>query len=195
MGATVEIEGRAGQSWKAPQTIPALAPGNYKVTFNLPGYATETRSIQVTAGARTPLDVRMTAVKGFMTVASKPAGAEVWINGKDTGKVTPIEFLVEPGTQSVVVRKPGFLDATTELKLVAGQSVNYAPSLMAAGRTDNMKLVGGGVGKLFGGNGNSAQGMARIEIKTEPKGAQVIINGTPLQKTNAVGDPGGSRQL
>ena len=25
--------------------------------------------------------------------------------------------------------------------------------------------------------------MARIEIKTEPKGAQVTINGTPLQKT------------
>jgi hypothetical protein len=182
MGATVEIQGRAGQSWKAPQTIPALAPGNYKVTFNLPGYATETRSIQVTAGARTPLDVRMTAVKGFMTIASKPAGGEVWINGKDTGKATPIEFLVEPGAQSVVVRKPGFLDATTELKLVAGQSVSYAPALMAAGRTDNMRLVGGGVGKLFGGNSNSAQGMARIEIKTEPKGALVTINGTPLQK-------------
>ncbi|HEY2499006.1 MAG TPA: serine/threonine-protein kinase [Candidatus Angelobacter sp.] len=182
MGATVEIQGRAGQSWKAPQTIPALTPGNYKVTFNLPGYATETRNIQVTAGARTPLDVRMTAVKGFMTIASKPAGSEVWINGKDTGKLTPIEFLVEPGTQNVIVRKPGFLDATTDLKLVAGQSVNYAPALMAAGRTDNMRLVGGGVGKLFGGNGNSGQNMARIEIKTEPKGALVTINGTPLQK-------------
>jgi hypothetical protein len=125
----------------------------------------------------------MTAVKAFVTVASKPAGAQILINGKDTGKLTPIEFLVEPGTQSIVVRKPGFLDATTDLKLVAGQAVNYAPSLMAAGRTDNIKLVGsGGVGKLFGNNG-SASGMAQIDIKTEPKGAQVIVNGTPLQKT------------
>jgi hypothetical protein len=182
MGATVEIEGHAGQSWKAPQTVPGLSAGTYKVTFNMPGYATETRSVQVTGGARTPLDVRMTAVKGFVTVASKPAGAQIWINGKDTGKVTPIEFLVEPGAQSIVVRKPGFLDATTDLKLVAGQSANYAPSLMAAGRTDNIKLVGsGGVGKLFGNNGNGS-GMAQIEIKTEPKGAQVTVNGTPLQK-------------
>ena len=93
MGATVEIEGRAGQQWKAPQTVPALPPGTYKVTFNMPGYATETRTVQVAAGARTPLDVRMTVVKGFVTVASKPAGAQIWINGKDTGKVTPIEFL------------------------------------------------------------------------------------------------------
>jgi serine/threonine protein kinase len=183
MGATVEIEGRTGQQWKAPQTIPSLAAGTYKVSFNMPGYATETRTVQVSGGARTPIDVRMNAVKGFLTVASKPAGAEIWINGKDTGKVTPIEFLVEPGAQNIVVRKQGYLEASTDVKLVAGQSVNYAPSLMAAGRTDNIRLVsGGGVGKLLGNNGNGS-GMARIEIKTEPKGAQVTINGTPLQKT------------
>lgn len=183
MGAIVEIEGRAGQQWKAPQTVPGLAAGNYKVTFKMPGYATETRTVQVTGGARTPIDVRLSAVKGFVTVASKPAGGEIWINGKDTGKVTPIEFLVEPGAQNIVVRKQGYLEASTDLKLVAGQSVNYAPSLMAAGRTDNIRLVGGsGVGKLLGNNG-AGSGMARIEIKTEPKGAQVTINGTPLQKT------------
>jgi len=183
MGATVEIEGRAGQQWKAPQTVPGLAAGTYKVTFSMPGYATETRSVQVTGGARTPVDVRLNAVKGFITVTGTPSGAHVLINGKDTGKVTPIEFLVEPGTQNVVVRKQGFLDATTDLKVAVGQSVNYAPKLMAAGRTDNIQLVGsGGVGKLFGGNGGSSQGMARIEIKSEPKGALVTINGTPLQK-------------
>ncbi|HEY2115475.1 MAG TPA: serine/threonine-protein kinase, partial [Candidatus Angelobacter sp.] len=182
MGATVEIEGRAGQQWKAPQTIPGLSAGNYKVTFNMPGYATETRSVQVTGGARTPVDARMSAVKAFVTITGTPSGAHVLINGKDTGKVTPIEFLVEPGTQTIVVRKQGFLDATTDLKVAVGQSVNYAPKLMAAGRTDNIQLVGsGGVGKLFGNSGSS-QGMARIEIKSEPKGALVTINGTPLQK-------------
>ena len=36
----------------------------------MPGYATETRTVQVTAGARTPLDVRMNAVKGFVTEAT-----------------------------------------------------------------------------------------------------------------------------
>ncbi|HSK43329.1 MAG TPA: serine/threonine-protein kinase, partial [Candidatus Binatia bacterium] len=185
MGATVEIEGRAGQ-WKAPQTVPGLAAGTYKVTFNMPGYATETRTVQVTGGARTPIDVRLVAVKGFVTVASKPAGAEIWINGKDTSKITPIEFLVEPGAQNIVVRKQGYLEASTDIKLVAGQSVNYAPSLMAAGRTDNIRLVGSsGVGKLLG-NSNNGSGMARIEFKTEPKGAQVTINGTPLQKTTPV---------
>ncbi len=140
MGASVEIEGRQGQSWKAPQTIPGLTPGTYKVTFSMPGYAPETRSIQVTSGARTPIDVKLNPVKGFLTVAGSPAGAEVFINGRDTGKVTPIEFLVEPGAQNIVLRKAGYLDANTEIKLVAGQSVNYAPSMMAAGRTDNITV-------------------------------------------------------
>jgi hypothetical protein len=38
---------------------------------------------------------------------------------------------------------------------------------------------------MFGG-GSSASGKARIEIKSEPKGAQVVVNGTPLQKTTPV---------
>ncbi len=41
------------------------------------------------------------------------------------------------------------------------------------------------MGKVFGGGGSS-QGKARIEIKSEPKGAQVTVNGTPLQKTTPV---------
>lgn len=181
-GASVEIEGRQGQFWKAPQTVPGLAPGTYKVTFSLPGYSPETRSVQISPGARTPLDVKLSPVKGFLTIAGSPAGAEVFINGRDTGKVTPIEFLVEPGVQNIVLRKSGYLDASTEMKLVAGESVNYAPSLMVAGRTDNIRLVNGGMGKMFGGGGSS-EGKARIEIKSEPKGAQVTVNGTPLQKT------------
>src|SRR5262249_605838 len=38
-GASVEIAGRLGQAWTAPQTVPGLAPGTYKVTFSMPGYA------------------------------------------------------------------------------------------------------------------------------------------------------------
>ena len=154
MGATVEIEGHAGQQWKTPQTFPDCSREHIRSRLTCPDMPRRRAAVQVTGGARTPIDVRINAVKGFVTVASNPAGGENSINGKDTGRVTPIEFLVEPGAQNVVLRKPGFLEASTDLKLVAGRSVNYAPSLMAAGRTDNIRLVGsGGVGKLFGDNG------------------------------------------
>ena len=183
--ATVEIEGLAGQTWKTPQTIGALPPGTYKLTVSKLGYAPDTRSVQVNAGERAGLDVRLTAVKGFLNVAGSPAGASVLINGKDTGRVTPAALMLDPAVHNVVLRKSGYLDASTDIQLAAGQTVGYSPSLMVAGRTDNLKVVGGGMGKLFGGGGSSS-GMAHIEIKSDPKGAQVIINGTPLHKTTPV---------
>jgi serine/threonine protein kinase len=184
LGATVEIEGRPGQ-WKSPQVIGPLAPGNYKVTVSSPGYAPETRVIQVVAGARTPLDVKLGASKGFLKVAGSPSGASIYIDGKDTGKATPSEFTLDPGMHTIMLRKPGHLDVSTEIKLTAGQGVSYSPGLMVAGRTDNIRIVSGGMGKMFAGSGSSS-GMARIEIKSEPKGAQVIVNGTPLQKSTPV---------
>jgi eukaryotic-like serine/threonine-protein kinase len=181
--SNVVIEGQ-GQTLRAPLTIP-LAPGSYRISISKPGYATDTRSIQVTSGGRVFVDVRLTAVQGSLNVAGSPAGASVWIDGKDTGKVTPAAFMLEPAVHHVMLRKAGFLEAGSDIQLAAGQTTGYSPTLMVAGRTDNIKIVGGGVGKIFGGNGSS-QGRARIEIKSDPKGAQVTINGTSLQKATPV---------
>jgi serine/threonine-protein kinase len=184
--ATVEIEGLAGQSWNTPQTIGALSPRNYKLTFSKPGYAPEVRTVQVSAGNRIGVDVRLNAVKGWLTVAGSPAGASVLIDGRETGKMTPATFMLDPATHNVSLRKAGYLDTGSQIQLAAGQTTSYSPTLLVAGRTDNIRIVGGGMGmgmgKIFGGAGSS-QGKARIEIKSEPKGAQVIVNGTPLQKT------------
>jgi hypothetical protein len=184
--ATIEIEGLAGQSWKTPQVIGSLKPGSYKVTVSKPGYAPDVRTVQLAAGNRMAVDVRLTVIKGFVNIAGSPTGASVLIDGKETGKVTPASFVLDPAVHNVVLRKAGYLDAESDIQLAAGQTVGYSPSLMVAGRTDNIKIMGGGVGKIFGGGGGSAQGRARIEIKSDPKGAQVIVNGTPLQKTTPV---------
>ena len=184
-GATVTIEGRS-ETFQTPQALGPLPVGTYKVTVTKPGYAPEIRSLQVTAGNRTSVDVKLTAVKVWLTVSGSPAGANVLIDGKDTGRVTPVELILDPASHTVTVRKSGYLDTSTEIKMVAGQSTNYAPTLMVAGRTDNIRIVGnGGVGKYFGGNAAS-NGSARIDIRSEPKGAQVLVNGTPLQKTTPV---------
>jgi serine/threonine-protein kinase len=183
--ATVEIEGLQGQSWKTPQTIGSLAAGSYKVTVSKPGYAPDIRTVQLSAGNRTAVNVQLTVVKGFLNVAGSPSGASVVIDGRDTGKVTPAVFVLDPAVHNVVLRKAGFLEAGSDIRLAAGQTIGYSPSLMVAGRTDNIKIMGGGVGKIFNGGGSS-QGKARIEIRTEPKGAEVIINGTSLQKTTPV---------
>lgn len=184
LGAVIQIEGLEGQ-WKSPQLIGPIPAGTYKVTVSSPGYASQMRSIQVASGGRATVNVSLAANKGFVKVTGSPAGASVFLDGKDTGKVTPADLMVDPGAHSITVRKAGYLESSTDLKLAAGQGSTYSPRLMVAGRTDNIRIVGGGMGRMFGGGG-SANGMARIEIKSEPKGAQVIVNGTPLQKATPV---------
>jgi len=182
--ATIQIDGLPGQSWKTPQTLTAIPAGTYKVTVSKPGYASDVRTVQITAGGHLAVDARLTVVKGWLTVGGSPAGASVFVDGQDTGKVSPVTLMLDPAVHNVQLRKSGYLEASTAVQLGAGQTVSYSPSLMVAGRTDNIKITGGGIGKVFGGGGG--QGRARIEIKTEPKGAQVLINGTPLQKTTPV---------
>jgi serine/threonine-protein kinase len=183
--ATFEVEGFPGQSWRTPQTVSAIPAGNYKVMVTKVGYAPEIRTVPITAANRMTLEVHLTVVKGWLNVSGSPSGASVVIDGKEMNAQTPATFLLDPAAHRVLLRKNGYLDAGSEIKLAAGQTVSYSPTLMVAGRTDNIKImVGSPMGKLFGGGG--AQGKARIEIKTEPKGAQVVINGTPLQKTTPV---------
>jgi hypothetical protein len=182
-GATVEIEGASEQFGGTPQNIDRLAPGVYHVLLRKPGYAPEARRIQVFAGERVAVAVQLTPIQGFLTVTSTPPGASVWIAGQDTGKTTPAQFTLDPGEHIVVVRSPGYLDESRTLKLMAGATIDYSPTLRAAGRTDNIRTVGG-FSKMFGRG--PARDMALIEIKTEPRGARVTINGKPLDKTTPV---------
>jgi len=184
--AIVEVEGFPGQTWRTPQTVTAIPAGAYKVTVSKPGYAPETRSVQITAANRMALEVHLNAVKGWLNVGGSPAGASVVIDGKEMGAATPATFILDPATHRVLLRKNGYLEASGQVQLSAGQTVSYSPTLLVAGRTDNIKIMGGSaMGRIFGGGGSSS-GKARIEIKTEPKGAQVVINGTALQKTTPV---------
>ena len=182
-GAMVDIEGRPAQSGKTPLSVGSLVPGVYKITVHKNGYAPEARLIEVSAGKRAALDVTLNPTQGFLTVAGTPEGARLLINGRDTGKVTPAELTLDPGPLHIVVQKEGYLDAETDIDIGAGQATSYSPTLRVAGRTDNIKTVGG-FSKVFGGG--PSHGNGRIEIKTEPKGAQIIINGSPFSKTTPV---------
>lgn len=176
-GAIVVIQGVSGE-WHTPQTIGPLKPGTYNVTISKPGYSSVTRSVQVTAGGRANIDVSLAPTQGRLSVGSSPAGAAILVDGRDTGKRTPDELLLDPASHKVTVRKQGYLEASTNVSLAAGQTTGYSPKLLVAGRTDNISIVSG---HRFFSRDNSDR--ASIEIKSQPKGALVLVNGTRLQKT------------
>ena len=136
----------------------------------------------MSAGSKSFVVVHLAPIAATVAVTSQPAGAEIYIDGKNTGHVTPANLNVDKGSHTVLVRKQGFLDETVTADMVPGQTVRVSPNLRALGNVDDIKAVGK-FKKLFGG-GDSGAGMGTVAIKTQPKGAQIALNRRILDKAS-----------
>jgi serine/threonine protein kinase len=184
-GAEVRVDGHSDPSWVTPFNLAGLAPGQHNVTVVRAGYAPESRSIDVASGSKSFLVVQLAAQTATVALTSEPAGAQILIDGKDTGKITPAQIAVDkPGAHTFLVRKQGYLEETSTATLQPGQIFRFAPTLKALGTTDEIKIGGGKFKKLFGG-GDTA-GMGTVSIKTQPKGAQVAVNNRIVDKFSPV---------
>jgi hypothetical protein len=84
-------------------------------------------------------DVRAQTSNGSLKVTSFPSGAEVWVDGQPTGKVTPMNISLPMGDHTVMVRIPpvpgsGWNPDTRTVNIVAGNndlSVTLLPMLTA----------------------------------------------------------------
>ena len=182
-GAQVQIDGQSNAAWVTPYTIPGLAPGQHTVTVAKQGYVSDTRSLQVGSGSKSSLSFNLQALGAFVSISSEPGGASIFIDGKSTGHVTPAQITGEKGSHTILVRKEGYLDETVTADFVAGQTFKFAPVLKALGITDDIKTVGK-FGKLFGGD--KGAGMAKVSVKTQPKGAQITVNRRMVDKASPV---------
>ncbi len=180
-GAQFQVDGKSDPSWVTPFNVTGLNPGKHIVSTSKSGYTPEIRSVDVTAGGKSSLLLHLSPVNALVVVNSTPPGANVIVDGKPTGRVTPAQFAVEKGSHTVLLRKQGYLDETITADLGPGQNFQYSPALRALGNTEDMRTVGK-FNKLFGRGGESTAGMGSISIHTQPKGAQVAINQRVLDK-------------
>jgi len=183
-GAQLQVDGRAEAAWVTPFDLAGLAAGAHTIVVSKSGYGQETRTVEVSAGSKSSLAVHLTALNSIMNVASEPPGASIFVDGKDTGHVTPAQITIEKGAHTVLVRKAGYLDETTSATGQPGQSFRFAPTLRTLGNADSIKTVGK-FKKIFGGNSAQA-GMGKVTVRTTPKGAQIAINRRLLDKTSPV---------
>jgi eukaryotic-like serine/threonine-protein kinase len=184
-GAQVLVDGHHNPAWLTPLNMAGLAPGQHLVSVSKPGYAPEMRTIDVASSSKSFLVVQLAQLGATAFVSSVPPGAQVLIDGRDTGHETPVEIPVDkPGSHSFMVRKQGYLESSSTAYLQAGQTFQFAPVLQALGMTDDIKIGGGRFKKIFGGGDTT--GMGAVTVKTQPKGAQVAINRRVLDKTSPV---------
>jgi serine/threonine-protein kinase len=179
-GAQVQIDGQGDPGWITPYTVTAIAPGQHTIVVSKAGYGQETRTADVTSANRASLMVHLTALVASVAVASDPVGASIYVDGKDTLRVTPYQITLDKGTHTILVRKAGYLDETTSVTAVVGQTTHYAATLRSLGNVDQIKTVGK-FKKLFGGKVTDPS-MGKVSVKTTPKGAQVSVNRRMLDK-------------
>ena len=175
-GAAIVVDGHGEAGWVTPFNLAGLTPGQHTITVSRPGFGSETRTIEVGAGSKSFLSVQLhqRLRAQDVIVTSDPVGASSFLDGKDTGHVTPTQLSVEKaGNHAIQVKKPGYLDETTTANIQAGQIFHYSATLRPLGSTDEIKTVNK-FKKVFGGG--DAAGMGWVTIKTNPKGAQIAVN-------------------
>lgn len=179
-GAEVSVDGQTDAGWVTPFNASDLAPGAHTVVISKAGFAPQTRSLQIGAGSKSLLVIELAPVTATVSLSSSPEGAEILIDGRNTGHVTPGQFTLDkPGNHTFLFRKQGYLDETTTSNVQFGQSLHFSATLKVLGVTDDIhykKFLGGG--KL--------EGQGTVSIKTDPKGAQVAVNRRVLEKNTPV---------
>jgi serine/threonine-protein kinase len=190
-GAQVRLDGATDPTWVTPLAVSSLDPGPHTLIVSKTGYATDTRTVKVVSGSKSGVIVHLAQLMATLSVSSSPAGANIYVDGKDMGKLTPAQVSVDKGQHVVLIRKMGYIDETTSAQFALGQTVALSPSLRPMGNVDNIRTVGK-MKKLFGGN-NGQAGQGTVSIRTQPKGAQIAVNQHMLEKGSPVDvmlDPG-----
>ncbi len=180
-GAQIAFDGSA--LCQTPCTLTGIAPGQHVVDATKSGYGHESRTIAISSGAKSSLTIDLNQLAARLSIASTPAGAVILIDGKDSGKLTPAQFSLEkPGTHVLVLRRYGYLEETSSVSTEAGQTSNVTLALKPLGSTDEIRSAGGKFKKVFG-RGDASSSMGIVSVKTQPKGAQIIVNNRVLDKT------------
>ncbi len=189
-GAHIQLDGTTDPSWVTPVVLMNIQPGSHSITLSKSGFASDTRSVDVTSGAHASTVIHLSQLSATLVVKSDPPGASIYIDGHNAGAKTPAQISVAKGQHLVLVRMSGYLDETMNAQFVLGQTFNFSPTLRALGNADSIHTVGK-MSRLFG-KGKEA-GQATLVIHTQPKGAEIAVNQHMLEKNSPVDvmlDPG-----
>jgi len=109
-GADVWLDGdRVGAT---PWSDSRRLSGSYELRLARDDYLSYTAVVSVTDGDATHHEARLEENFGRLQVVSDPPGATIWLNGRDTGKLTPTTFdRVTAGVTEVRLRLDGYGEA------------------------------------------------------------------------------------
>lgn len=157
-GALVQVDREARGN--SPLEVTGLAPGRHLVRVTLRDHREAVETVQLDAGARLPLDLRLEPLRATVLVHSEPVGASVSLDGAHRG-VTPLLLpAVELGKHRVAITRPGYQEKVVELEVSGPTPQKIEAQLL----TDS----------------------ATLRVESTPAGADVSLNGVPRGQTPLV---------
>ena len=97
-----------------------LPVGEHSVVANREGYGLQRRTITVHQGGMT-LDLWLEPRQSALVIGSDPTGGKIFVDGRDTGKVTANQVFVSPGRHSIRIVK-GSLEASRTIDVQASET-------------------------------------------------------------------------
>jgi S1-C subfamily serine protease len=162
--ATAILRGPAGtiiSQCQTPCGFNDLAPALYGLEVQKEGYQPMQNALQVKAGSVVDQKVTLESLAKGLYITSKPAGADVFINGAKQSGQTPVTFALAPGPYNLVLRMPGY-DA-------------YAGNVQVKDNIQTQLDV-----QL---KEKSTARVAWAHVETTPTGAEILVDGTSTGQT------------
>ncbi|MCB9497277.1 MAG: PEGA domain-containing protein [Fibrobacteria bacterium] len=104
-GAQVLVDGKS--VGRAPVTLDTLLEGRYHLAFQLDGFRTLERDVEVRSGQQSDVKGILEVLPGRVKVASEPRGAITYLDDKRVGWAPLVIENIPPGTHSLRLELPG----------------------------------------------------------------------------------------
>ncbi|HEX7116502.1 MAG TPA: PEGA domain-containing protein [Steroidobacter sp.] len=128
-GAAVSVAGvYRGQTPIELELRPDIA---HTVVITRPGYEAQTRQVSLGAGERRTLVVPLTGIYGEVAIQAQPADAQLYVDGKPSGRANQTLRLVAT-PHEIVIRKAGYVDYKTTVTPRPGVQQRVETTLLTA---------------------------------------------------------------
>jgi serine/threonine protein kinase len=161
IGAKATLFGPGGHvlhECQTPCSFNNLFPERYSLQIQKDGYVQLQTALQIKGGESQDQKLHLEALAKGVYISSKPAGADIFINGAKQSGQTPASLPLAPGHYDLVLRLPG-----------------YDPYVGQVQVKDNIQTI---LDAELKERGQSAR-VAWAQVTTTPEGAEIVVDGIP----------------
>jgi len=111
LGATATLYGPAGHvisDCQTPCSFNNIVPSRYSLQIQKEGYAPVQTALELKQGESQDQKIHLETIAKGLFVSSRPAGADIFINGAKQSGQTPTTLPLAPGQFDLVLRLPGY---------------------------------------------------------------------------------------